>query len=127
MDAQQVIELQNRIVRTMASGIAGVWDAAVVSVEIETSDEDQCVNCLALSFEFQQGAWERTSFSVPHDCYDLFVALRDSSDGPQWVSCLLEFDAKGKYKFSYSFAPAKRLNWIRDDEAMLKDYSPSSL
>jgi hypothetical protein len=126
VNAQSLIELQNRIIVTTAQAISGDWDAAVVNIEIDEIEGEQTESCLALSFALQQGTWKRNSFELPFDCYDLFVTLRDSSDGEKWKTCTVEFDYNGKYKLSYTYEAPRRLNGIHDDEAMLKGYIPVS-
>lgn len=122
-----MIDLQNRIVVTTARAINGNWDAAVVNIEIDDVDGEPMENCLAISFVRQQSTLERSSFLIPFECYDLFVTLRDSSEGEKWKACTVEFDRTGKYKFHYSHEPPRRLNGIHDDEALLKAYIPSIL
>lgn len=119
---QTLIDLQNAIVLSIANAIKVAWVAAVVNIEIDEMDGEQTENCLALAFTEHEGTWERHSFCLPSECYALFVALQEASD--QWKSCTLEFDSTGKYKFSYSHQPPKRLNGVLDDESMLKGYLP---
>lgn len=68
MNAQGLIDLQNRIVVTTAKGLNGEWDAAVVNIEIDDIDGEQTENCLAISFVRQQGTLKRSSFQIPFEC-----------------------------------------------------------
>ena len=129
MVPKPLMELQDRIVLSLVRSLTGIWDAAVVNIEIDFADEEQTENCLALSFARDNGGWTRSSFSLPYDCYDLFAELRElmkQQDAALWTSCTLELKADGKYRYSFSYERPRRLNGIHDDEAMLKHYSPQT-
>lgn len=124
MDATGLIDLQNRIVTTIARSIPEAWDTAVISIEIDLVDGEQTENYLGLFYKKSGDSFSQASWPLPSECVDQFVCLRDNSSSPPWTGCLLEFDSSGGYRFSYSYDPPKRINGIYDDEAMLKDYTP---
>ena len=130
MDAKREFDLQAKIVTSIAKSLTKDWTTAVVNIEIDVVDGDQTENCLAISFAEDRGGWSRNSFSLPFECYDYFVELRDSmhnTNADLWKVCTLEMNLGGKYRFSFSYDPPRRLNGIHDDEAMFKSYLPKPL
>jgi hypothetical protein len=124
---QQLIDLQNRIVHGMAEAVSEPWDFFVVNYEREEIDGERTQDTLAISFANEKGTWKRSSFEPPYDCCCLLSRLSElmsSKGGETWGSCTLEVDSSGKYRFSYSYEPPKRLNGILDDESLLKGYTP---
>src|SRR5260370_11659309 len=40
------------------------------------------------------------------------------SEGGRWATCDLEVDPPGKFRFSFSYDPPKRINGVFDDDSM---------
>ncbi|QDT64190.1 hypothetical protein [Calycomorphotria hydatis] len=128
MNAETVIDLQNRIVLVCSGAIYSKWENAFVNVEIDSIDGEQTENLLCVHFCKEGGKWTSDSFSAPIESYDLFNRLRaETSDPEPWKNCMLEFDSTGKYRFSYSHDRPRRIYGDYSDEAMLEHYIPKPL
>lgn len=124
---QELIDLQNNIVHCLAKAVNQRWDYFVVNFEREEIDGERTQDCLAISFVKEKGGWKRSSFIAPYDCCSLLFRLSElmsAAGGETWGSCTLEVDSSGKYRFSYSYEPPKRLTGNFDDGALLKAYTP---
>jgi hypothetical protein len=125
MDCQKLIDMQNQIVVSSAGAIQDKWDAAVVNMEIDEIEGELKQNCICLFFKNRQDKCVRDSFLLPHECYELFISLREATANPdKWTICNLEIAADGVYEYQYSYDPPKRLNGVYDSEAMLTNYVP---
>ena len=129
-DMRRVIELQNNAVQCIAQAVGEKWDALVLNFEFTELDGVPTRNTIAIAFSNENGHWRRNSFIAPHECGDLLFQLSKAmakEGGTTWRSCTLEVESSGKYKFSFSHEPPKRLNGIFDDESLLKNYIPHAL
>lgn len=129
-DFLRITELQDKAVYCFAQAVKEEWHHLVVSFEIEDIDGESTQDTLALSFRDEEGQWKRSSFSAPRECCkllaDLSVAMTNE-EGRTWGSCTLQVDSSGKYRYSFSHEPPKRLNGVFDDEALLKNYVPQPI
>jgi hypothetical protein len=128
MDSKEFIDLQNEIVQGLAKAVKQPWDFFVVNFECELIDGERTQDTLAIAFKKQNTSWSRTSFVAPYESCLHLSRLSDlmSKAGNSWGSCTLEVDATGKYRFTYSQEPPRRLNGEFNDEALLKTYIPQS-
>lgn len=124
---QDLISLQNSIVHCLANAVNKPWDFFVVNFEREEIDGDQTQDTLAIAFQHEKDVWQRSSFIAPYDCCRLILRLSElmaSDGGDPWGSCTLEVHSSGKFRFSFSYEPPKRLNGDLGEDAMLKGYTP---
>lgn len=130
MDSQSLIHVQNEIVLRIAGTIGIPWEYCLIDFEREVVDEEPVEGCLALAFARGSGGWTRVSIRLPHDCYDLFLdmlkLMTSNEEGP-WNSCTLEFDSAGKYRYSFSYEPPRRLNGVFDGDAFFENHVPRPL
>jgi hypothetical protein len=126
----QLIELQNQVVLCVANSVSMNWEHLLVDFEREVIGNELVEDCLAVAFTRENNTWQRQSFQLGSQCYDLFGPLCEavSKDGNgQWGSCTLEVDSSGRYRFSFSYEPPKRLNGDFSDAALRNDYLPRML
>jgi hypothetical protein len=126
----QLTELQNRVVLGVANSVGVKWDYLLVNFEREVVDNEPTEDCLAIMFTRDNGNWKRQSFQIHLQCYDLFLQLCEKMSKEEigkWGSCTLELNSGGRFRFSFSYEPPKRLNGDLTDGALLKNYLPRPL
>ena len=128
MTPSEILELQNELVATLANAVRKPWRFIAVNIEIDEIDGQKTENCLMLRWAKRFRKLVRRDEELPSVCYGQFRLLRDRmiphSDRP-WQSCTLVVSSEGRYRFEFSYDPAKRLNGIHDDQAMLSGFDPA--
>ena len=131
LDKQQIIELQNRIVRCFADAVDVKWDFLLINFERDLVEGQEVDDTLAVAFRKLSGKWNYSSIIPPYLCCDLLIELRDSmslDEKEKWKTCILEVDSRRKYRYSFSYEPPKRLNGELDlGDKFLKSYVPPLL
>jgi hypothetical protein len=126
-DVERQIDLQDKIVRCFASSLDVRWDYVLIDFE-RIDDGDVISHICEMVFQREGAAWNRVSVIAPTEGHQLLYDLANlmSEGGKQaWSSCILELDAGGGYRFSFSHEPNRRLNG--DLNAALAEYVPRTL
>jgi hypothetical protein len=130
IDKQQIIIVQNEAVQCLANGVSEKWDYLLVNCERAEFDGEQRYHGLAMAFVKDKGKWKSNSIIVSHKCYSLLLKLSQlmSMDGSNpWGSCTVEVDSSGKYRFSFSYDPPRRIYGVIDDDTLFNEYTPQAL
>ena len=124
------LDLQDKIISTIARSIKIKWDYLLVNFERAVIDGDAREDCLAVCFHRDPTGWKHTSIQPPFELYDLLLELAAAMDRDErgvWGSCTIEIDSRGKYRYTFSYEPPKRLNGGLDDETLFNHYVPQPL
>jgi hypothetical protein len=115
------MDLQKAIVIALARDISGGWERIVVNYEIQEEDggliEDR------LGFYISQDASRAPATNTLRfgpEVKELFRELNEEMQrtaGAHWGTRPV-VDKPGKFKFSFSYDPPKRVNGVFDDDSM---------
>jgi hypothetical protein len=119
---QTIMDLQKAIVAGLARGIPGAWERIVVNYEMQEEDggltEDRRAFYIAKD---AAGNLRKAELVFSPEVKAMFRQMNDEikrSEGERWGTCDLEVDPPGKFRFSFSYDPPKRINGVFDDDSM---------
>lgn len=117
---QSAMDLQEAIVVTLARDISGEWERIVVNYEMQEDDGGLVEDRLGLYISRDaQHALTMNDVAFGPGLKELFRRLNDEmhrTGGTRWGTCDLVVDQPGKFRFSFSYDPPKRINGIYDDD-----------
>jgi hypothetical protein len=119
---QAAVDLQKAIVAALIGGTAGEWLRIVVNYEVQEDDGGLIEDRLGfyIAEDAQQVLATHTLVFGP-ELKDLFRGLNQEmgrTGGARWGTCDLVVDPPGRFRFSFSYDPPKRINGIFDDDSM---------
>ena len=116
------MNLQKAIVTALARDIPDAWERIVVNYEMEEEDDGLTEDRLGFYIAKDAVAGLREAqLAFSPEVKSLFREMNDEiqrSEGQRWRTCDLVVDQPGKFRFSFSYDPPKRLNGVFDDDSM---------
>jgi hypothetical protein len=116
------MHLQEAIVAALVRDISGGWERIVVNYEMQEDDgglvEER--RGLYISQDAEQ-ALDMNAVAFSPGLKDLFRRLNEEmqrTKGMRWGTCDMVVDRPGRFRFSFSYDPPKRINGIFDDDSM---------
>jgi hypothetical protein len=116
---QASIDVQKAIVIALSRGPGEPWERIVVNYEMQEEDggltEDRLGFCISKD---PSGQFHQEDLSFSPEVKGLFRRLNDEmqrTEGRRWGTCELVVDQSGRFKFSFSYEPPKRINGVFDD------------
>jgi hypothetical protein len=116
------MDLQRAIVMALARDIPEAWERIVVNYEMQ--EEGGGVTEDRLGFYIAKdaaGSLREAELAFSPEVKRLFREMNDEiqrSEGGRWGTCDLVVDQRGKFRFTFSYDPPKRINGVFDDESM---------
>ncbi len=116
------MNLQKAIVAALARGIPDAWERIVVNYEMQEEDggltEDRRGFYIAKG---PTGELRKSDLAFSPEVKAMFREMNDEirrAEGERWGTCDLVVDQPGKFRFSFSYGPPKRINGVFDDDSM---------
>ena len=110
--------LQAKVAQAMADHVDDDWERIFINYEMKRSGEGRLVDYMLFYIKSTpDGDFELVSLPSASDAInDAFIALADTMarDGERWGSCDFLVDADGRYRFSFSYDPPKRIEGVLD-------------
>jgi hypothetical protein len=119
---ETTMNLQKAIVTALAREIPDAWERIVVNYEMQEEDGGLTEDRLGFYIEKDAaGNLRESELAFTPEVKRLFREMNDEirrSEGERWGTCDLVVDQPGKFKFSFSYDPPKRINGVFDDDSM---------
>jgi hypothetical protein len=119
---ETTMNLQKAIVTALARDIADGWERIVVNYEMQ--EEDGGLTEDRLGFYIAKdpaGDFRESDLAFSPEVKALFREMNEEikrSEGERWGTCDLVVDQPGKFKFSFTYDPPKRINGVFDDDSV---------
>jgi hypothetical protein len=119
---ETIMNLQKAIVAALARGIPDAWERIVVNYEMQ--EEDGGLTEDRRGFYITKdpaGNLRKAELAFGPELKAMFREMNDEiqrTEGKRWGTCDLEINPSGKFRFSLSHDPPKRINGVFDDDSM---------
>lgn len=112
------------VVTELAQSIQAEWCRIVITYELEDRPDLLTQNTMLFYIEETASGLKKVGVKDPSSAVEasllaLNKAMADGSD-QSWSSCEVVVDASGKYNFSFSYGPPKRINGVWDEESYFR-------